>query len=1239
MSNKFQKKIYLLKVLILSLLLTFTTVFSFAQGYEIGVPFYKNISPKEYGFESQNFSITQDSTGRIFIGNLNGILIFDGFHWDFIPIKGVPYFTKNDIGEIFVGGFKQFGKIENKFYGRYSLRQLTDSSKDIIEDQIDKLASFGKEIFFKTKNNIFKYSEKNGFTKINFSGSYVNLFKAKDKLFFVNDTNLYTYQKDNLKQITLPHAVENDFVLDILPYDKNKFLFRFYNNGFYIYNEKSNHFSSFPSSLNNTILPENYVKTIPISNDVFVLGTQDNGIIFFDKKGQVISSFDQNNGLINNNVTDLFIDRNKNLWVLTNYGFCIIQTDFQFTFFGPSSGLDGGLSDIIRFNNHLYVSSLQGTYLLSDTCFFDNTTKCFDHDRFHRIPGLDIQTENFLYFKNHLLHSTTAGIFDISGKKAKKLSNETSRGIYAIQKDSDLLLTTGINGVSIFRFSDGNLSYQGNFTNCHSSIRTFAEDGNTFWFGSDHQGLFKITVTDSINFDAPFVSLNNAKGLPSEFNWIDVYRTSNGTIFSTDKGVYRYDNKTKSFYQDTLLGLDFSSGEVWVFPLLEDKNKNLWFSSGTKGKYEKHTFFAKFNSKDKSYQLISYPLNKINDQSIEDIYIDSNKIAWFGTMKNLIRFDFSEIDKCQDTLPPQILIHAIIIGKDSLLLLPTDFLNNPEKLLKIDYSLRDIHFELSTPEYSSATIEFNYFLEGYNKKFSGWENKNFKEYTNLSPGEYILHVKARTSTKANEGEIIIPFSIVAPYYLTIVAYIFYLALLASLILLIVYWRSYLSEKEKFKVQQLLSQRTEELVYQKERAEELLSKILPEDTARQIQKKGKADRKSFKMVTVLFADIKGFTKIAENTPPEELLDELDTLFLKFDSSVEEMGIEKIKTIGDAYMCAGGIPMKNRTNPIDVILSGMKMLEYLQETNRISKTKWQIRIGVHTGPVIAGVIGTRKISYDIWGDTVNVASRMESMGKAGEINISESTYELVEKYFECVPRGMIPVKYKGNISMYFVKGLKPKYAADDEGKVPNDAFYFQLQHIRFSDLEELILTKLEKGLPKNQYYHNMKHTIDVINQAELIARGENCTDEEILILKTAALFHDSGFIISYDDHEEQGIKLAKEILPQFKYTQKQIQLIGELIYATKFPPNPKTKLQKIICDSDLDYLGREDFVPVSNELFKELSVRGKVKSIEEWNNIQIKFLQSHQYYTETARNIRRVNKLKQLEKLKESMKDNK
>jgi len=1239
MLNIFQKKIYLSKIsYLLSFIIISTT--SLCQHSEIGIPFYRNFYPKEYGLESQNFSIVQDTSGNILIGNLNGILVFDGFYWDFIPTRGIPYLTKNDKDIIFIGGFKQFGQIEANFLGKYSFNKFSSGFIDSIDGQINKLTAFKNEVFFKTYNQIYKLSDGKRFSKLNFHGNYVNFFKVDDKMFFANGTNIYQYKYKKLNQIKLPEGVNDDYVIDIISFAGNKLLFRFYKKGFFFYDIKYNKFSDFNSPINKTIKPEDYVKTIPVNNKIFVLGTNDNGIVFFDKKGNIISSFDQNNGLINNNVTDLFIDNSKNLWVLTNYGFCVIQTNFQFTFFDHNSGLNGSLSDIIRFKKHLYLNSLQGTYIFSDTCFYDHSNKCFNHKRFFRLPLLDHVTNNFLKINNRLLISSSKGIFEITNPTAVKLINNlSSQGIYAIKRDSTLLLTTGIDGVTFFRFTNKNdLVYIGKLSNCHLSIRTFAEDSNTFWFGSDHQGLFKISVEDSINLDAPFISLNNAKGMYSDFNWIDVYNTSNGIIFSSNKGIVRYDNTTNSFYKDTLLGLNFFSEDTWVFPIYEDKDKNLWFSSGTQKRYERHTFFAKFLGYGKKYQLIEYPLNKINDRSIEGIYIDSNNIAWFGTMKNLIRFDYSDIGRYNnDTSKLRINLHAIIVGKDSSLLLPVTYFHNKDNYLEINYKLHDIHFEFSVPEYSSEKIKFNYFLEGYNKNFSGWENKNFKEYTNLPQGKYVLHVKAKKQFANKAYKITIPFTITAPYYLTIGAYIYYIALLTSLIFLIIYWRAYLSEKEKFKVQQLLTQRTEELIFQKERAEELLSKILPEDTAKQIQTKGKADRKSFKMVTVLFADIKGFTKITENTAPEILLDELDTLFLKFDNLVGEMGIEKIKTIGDAYMCAGGIPQKNKTNPIDVILTAMKMLEYMKEINEISKTKWQIRIGIHTGPVIAGVIGTRKINYDIWGDTVNVASRMESMGEADEINISESTYELVQKYFECVPRGMIPVKYKGNINMYFVKGLKKKYASDSKGKIPNETFYFQLQHIRFADLEELILTKIEKGLPHNMYYHNLKHTIDVINQAELIARGENCTDEEILILKTAALFHDSGFIISYDDHEEQGIKLAKEILPQFKYTQKQIQLICEIIYATKFPPNPTTKLQKIICDADLDYLGREDFVPVSNELFKELYEHGRVKSLKEWNNIQIKFLQNHQYHTQTAQSLRRVNKLKQLERLKASIKN--
>jgi hypothetical protein len=186
-------------------------------------------------------------------------------------------------------------------------------------------------------------------------------------------------------------------------------------------------------------------------------------------------------------------------------------------------------------------------------------------------------------------------------------------------------------------------------------------------------------------------------------------------------------------------------------------------------------------------------------------------------------------------------------------------------------------------------------------------------------------------------------------------------------------------------------------------------------------------------------------------------------------------------------------------------------------------------------------------------------------------------------------------------------------------------------QFTDLQEIILDKLTKELPSFLYYHDVRHTIDVVNQAELIGIGEGVDDESILLLKTAALFHDVGHIVGYDNHEFFGTEIAREMLPNYKYGQDQIDLICEVIMATKMPPNPQTLLQKIICDSDLDYLGRRDFIGVSDTLYKELKEQNKIGTLNDWNKLQVKFLEVHHFYTETSRRLREVNKQSQIDRI--------
>lgn len=213
--------------------------------------------------------------------------------------------------------------------------------------------------------------------------------------------------------------------------------------------------------------------------------------------------------------------------------------------------------------------------------------------------------------------------------------------------------------------------------------------------------------------------------------------------------------------------------------------------------------------------------------------------------------------------------------------------------------------------------------------------------------------------------------------------------------------------------------------EKARSEELLLNILPAEVAEELKAKGEADAVQIDHVTVLFTDFKGFTALSETLSPKELVRDLNECFSGFDQITTKYGIEKIKTIGDAYMAAGGLPTPNTTHALDVINAALEMRDFIAEGKARKLAAglpyFEIRIGVHTGPVVAGIVGVKKFQYDIWGDTVNTASRMESSGEVGQVNISEATHELVknETSLTFSPRGKVQAKGKGELEMYFVR----------------------------------------------------------------------------------------------------------------------------------------------------------------------------------------------------------------------------
>ena len=212
--------------------------------------------------------------------------------------------------------------------------------------------------------------------------------------------------------------------------------------------------------------------------------------------------------------------------------------------------------------------------------------------------------------------------------------------------------------------------------------------------------------------------------------------------------------------------------------------------------------------------------------------------------------------------------------------------------------------------------------------------------------------------------------------------------------------------------------------EKNRSEKLLLNILPYETALELKEYGKVKAQRFDSVSVMFTDFQGFTKYSEGMAPEALVESVDYFFSKFDTIIEKYQLEKIKTIGDSYMCAGGLPFPEENHPVKIVEAAIEILGFVEESRKKESllANFNIRIGINTGPVVAGVVGLKKFAYDIWGDAVNVASRMENASDPAQINISENTYLLIKDIFECEYRGMIDVKNKGMMKMYFVKGKK-------------------------------------------------------------------------------------------------------------------------------------------------------------------------------------------------------------------------
>ncbi|MBL7951822.1 MAG: hypothetical protein JNM62_08880 [Flavobacteriales bacterium] len=546
-------------------------------------------------------------------------------------------------------------------------------------------------------------------------------------------------------------------------------------------------------------------------------------------------------------------------------------------------------------------------------------------------------------------------------------------------------------------------------------VRAVLLAGDTLWCATD-SGLYRAARTAPARFArvaaVPVLALNA------------LARDSKGSLWmgSAEGGLLRLQGEKLERY-----GREAGLQSLAIEAVVLDAYENLWLGT-RRGIHqveldvlqEQVLSIRAFGREDGFIGLESLPGAAL---------LDTDSSLWFGTVRGAIRYDQRQV--VDDPLEP--LVHLTDLqlfyerpdwspwcqglGRNGF---PTG-LELPHNKNHLTFAFTGI--SLAYPE----KVRYRWFLEGYDPDWSPITATQRVTYSNIPPGEYTFKVMARNASGIwNEQPVSYSFVIAPPFWRTNGFMLGGGVVLALAIFGFIRFRERSLRRERERLERMVRIRTSQLAEEKERSDDLLRNILPASTAEELKTKGSAEAHRYENCTVLFSDFKGFTGFSSLMDSDTLVSELDHFFRLFDELCDQHGLEKIKTIGDAYMCAAGIPEPKATHARDAVLMGLGMLAAVERSNaeRRAKgmTEWPVRIGIHTGPVVAGVVGRKKFAYDIWGDTVNLASRMESHGDAGKLNISGATYAQVMDLIQAVPRGPIKVKGKGELHMYFVTGLK-------------------------------------------------------------------------------------------------------------------------------------------------------------------------------------------------------------------------
>ncbi len=770
-------------VLILSML--FHTFWAFSQN-TIGLPQIINYTKNDFKAGTQTWDIEQDNKGQMYFANNEGLITFDGTYWKTYPLPNKTIMRSIAIGNngvIYAGGQGEMGYFSatpQGFLKYTSLIPLVPANNRTFADIWD-IEIVGSSVFFRAGDRMIFELKNNTFSIYPPISEWIFMKSVGGQLYAQDRAEgLFHFKNNAWQPVFNSKMIGNDAYTTMIPF-KNQSILAYTFQG-YQYAVKSDTLYK-PSNFNPPSTGSNVYKSVAINENEFALTTSQ-GCLIIDNNGKLIQKISRKEGLQNNNVLSVFLDRSKNLWVGLNNGISFIAYNSAIKYISPNKENEvSGFSSRV-FQNKLYLGSSEGAYSVPLTSGISDFS--FSKGDFSLINNTYGQVWRINEINQQLVMGHTRGCFTIKNNDAIQFSKDPGWLFLPLSPviPSKQIIAGTYMGLKLIEDEHGNFTDLGNLKGTFESLRFLAIDNqNRIWASHPYRGIYQLTLSsDKKNYESKLFT--DKDGLPSALD-NHVYKINNRIIFATSKGAYEFDDNKSNFIPSPYLSPVL--GKTDVRYMNEDEEGNIWFCSGKR--LGVITFNKMKGALDSSLTYFPELTGQILS-GFENVYPYNRENIFIASEKGVIHLNFEKYKRTKSN-PNVILSLVRAIGKtDSTIyggntFTPVDKVDNNEFITSLPSNFNSFHFEYSSPSFGiQNNIEYSYMLKGFENKWSTWTGKAEKDYTNLSDGKYTFKIKSRDNLGNESEPISYTFIVSPPWYKTIWSYLLYILILLAIIYLV-----------------------------------------------------------------------------------------------------------------------------------------------------------------------------------------------------------------------------------------------------------------------------------------------------------------------------------------------------------------------------------------------------------------------------------------------------------------------